>query len=245
VPRAIEEVLRWETPVPHSTFRYTTQDVALGGTVIPGFAQVIISLAAANRDPDRYANPETLDITRADTSHLAFGRGIHHCLGARLARLEAVIAFTALHRRFPTLRLAVPPSALRWDHGDGLVLRGLSDCRSSSAGKGKRHDTKKRPRLKIDRPWTALSLYVTSTNLCAQESGRSTHADTQKFPSFCSLLRRRVRSSRRHVGDLPATLGGAPVKALSGAVSESCRQGRWVCVPIYGWIQGFRSAQRS
>jgi cytochrome P450 len=58
----------------------------------------------------------------ADTSHLAFGHGIHHhCLGARLARLEAVIAFTTLHRRFPTMRLAVPPSALRWGHGDGLL----------------------------------------------------------------------------------------------------------------------------
>jgi cytochrome P450 len=127
VPRAIEEVLRWDAPVPHSTFRYTTQDVALGGTVIPAFSQVIISLAAANRDPHRYANPETLDITRADTSHLAFGHGIHHCLGARLARLEAVIAFTTLHGRFPTMRLAVPRSALRWGHGDGLVLRGLSE----------------------------------------------------------------------------------------------------------------------
>ena len=127
VPRAIEEILRWDAPVPHSTFRYTTQDVALGGTVIPAFAQVIISLAAANRDPNRYDNPETLDITRADISHLAFGHGIHHCLGARLARLEAEIAFTTLHDRFPTMRLAVPPSALRWDHGDGLVLRGLSE----------------------------------------------------------------------------------------------------------------------
>jgi cytochrome P450 len=112
--------------VPHSTFRYTTQDVALGGTVIPAFAQVIISLAAANRDPDRYQNPCTFDTARADTSHLAFGHGIHHCLGARLARLEGLIALTALHRRFPAMRLAVPRSALRWGHGDGLVLRGLS-----------------------------------------------------------------------------------------------------------------------
>ena len=88
VPRAIEEILRWDAPVPHSTFRYTTQDVTLGGTVIPAFAQVIISLAAANRDPARYDHPEALDIARTDTSHLAFGHGIHHCLGARLARLE-------------------------------------------------------------------------------------------------------------------------------------------------------------
>src|SRR5947209_7517828 len=57
VPHAIEEILRWDAPVPHSTFRYTTQDVAFGGTVIPAFAQVIISLAAADRDPARYDNP--------------------------------------------------------------------------------------------------------------------------------------------------------------------------------------------
>jgi cytochrome P450 len=127
IPHAIEEILRWDAPVPHSTFRYTTRDVALGGTVIPAFAQVIISLAAAGRDPDRYDHPETFDVTRADTSHLAFGHGVHHCLGARLARLEAVIALTALHGRFPAMRLAVPPPALRWGHGDGLVLRGLSE----------------------------------------------------------------------------------------------------------------------
>ena len=127
MPHAIEEILRWDAPVPHSTFRYTTQDVAFGGTVIPAFAQVIISLAAAGRDPARYDHAEILDIARADTSHLAFGHGIHHCLGARLARLEGVIALTTLHGRFPAMRLAVPPSALRWGHGDGLVLRGLSE----------------------------------------------------------------------------------------------------------------------
>jgi len=127
VPRAIEEILRWDAPVPHSTFRYTTQDVALGGTVIPAFAQVIISLAAANRDPVRYDDPHTFDIARTDTSHLAFGHGIHHCLGARLARLEGLVAFTTLLGRYPTMRLAVPPSELRWSHGDGLVLRGLSE----------------------------------------------------------------------------------------------------------------------
>jgi cytochrome P450 len=127
MPHAIEEILRWDAPVPHSTFRYTTQDVAFGKTVIPAFAQVIISLAAANRDPARYDHPEILDIVRTDTSHLAFGHGIHHCLGARLARLEGVVALTTLHGRFPAMRLAVPRSALRWGHGDGLVLRGLSE----------------------------------------------------------------------------------------------------------------------
>jgi cytochrome P450 len=127
VPHAIEEIMRWDAPVPHSTFRYTTQDVTLGETLIPAFSQVIISLAAANRDPARYGNPEAFDITRTDTNHLAFGHGIHHCLGARLARLEGVIALTALHCRFPAMRLAVPRSALRWGHGDGLVLRGLTE----------------------------------------------------------------------------------------------------------------------
>jgi cytochrome P450 len=127
LPRAIEEMLRWDAPVPHSTFRYTTQNVALGDVVIPAHTQVIISLAAVNRDPDRYQNAESFDITRSDSSHLAFGHGIHHCLGARLARLEGLIAFTTLLDRFPAMRLAVPPSALRWNHGDGLVLRGLTE----------------------------------------------------------------------------------------------------------------------
>src|SRR5690242_21304144 len=127
IPHAIEEILRWDAPVPHSTFRYTTQEVTLGGTVIPAFAQVLISLAAANRDSARYGNPETPHITRADTSHMAFGHGIHHCLAAPLARPEGEIALTTLHSRFPAMRLAVPRSALHWGHGDGLVLRGLAE----------------------------------------------------------------------------------------------------------------------
>ena len=94
-------MLRWDAPVPHSTFRYTTQDVPLGDAVIPAHTQVIISLAAANRDPDRYPDAEAFDITRSDTSHLAFGHGIHHCLGARLARLEGLIAFTTLLEPVP------------------------------------------------------------------------------------------------------------------------------------------------
>lgn len=114
LPRAIEEILRWDAPVPRSTFRYTTQDVPLGDVVIPAHAQVIISLAAANRDQDRYQDAASFDITRSDSSHLAFGQGIPHCLGARL---EGLIAFTTLLSRFPAMRLAVPPSALRWNHG--------------------------------------------------------------------------------------------------------------------------------
>lgn len=126
-PRVVEECLRWDAPVPHSTFRYTTEEVRIGDVVIPAFAQVIVSLAAANRDPARYRDAESFDIHRTDGAHLALGHGIHFCLGAPLARIQARIALTALHTRFPTMRLAVDPSALHWNHGDGLVLRGLTE----------------------------------------------------------------------------------------------------------------------
>ena len=127
VARVVEECLRWDAPVPHSTFRYTTEEVRLGGVVVPAVAQVIVSLAAANRDPARFADPEAFDVRRLDGgAHLAFGHGIHHCLGAPLARMEGRVALGALHTRFPRMRLAVDPAQLRWGHGDGLVLRGLS-----------------------------------------------------------------------------------------------------------------------
>jgi cytochrome P450 len=125
VSRVVEEAMRWDAPVPHSTFRYTTAPLPLAGVTIPAYAQVVVSLAAANRDPARYRDPETFDISRTDGGHLALGHGIHHCLGAPLARMEGRIALGALHARFPRMRLAVDPSHLRWGHGDGLVLRGL------------------------------------------------------------------------------------------------------------------------
>ncbi len=127
VPRAVEEFLRWDAPAPHSTFRYATRDVTIAGTVIPAGVQVLVTLAAAGRDPERNDDPETFDVDRTGASHLAFGHGIHHCLGARLARLEAEVAFTALLSRFPRMQLAVPPETLHWGRGDGLVLRGLSE----------------------------------------------------------------------------------------------------------------------
>lgn len=126
-PAAVEEFLRYDAPVPHSTFRYASEPLTLGDATIPEGAQVIICLAAANRDHDRYAKPESLDIDRAATRHLAFGHGIHHCLGAPLARMEGCLALGALLRRFPDLALAVPSENLHWSHGDGLVLRGLSE----------------------------------------------------------------------------------------------------------------------
>jgi len=114
-------------PVPHSTFRYTTAPLPIGDVVIPAHTQVIVSLAAANRDPSRFTDPHTFDIFRTDGGHLALGHGVHHCLGAPLARMEGRIALAALHTRFPHMALAVDPRDLRWGHGDGLVLRGLSE----------------------------------------------------------------------------------------------------------------------
>jgi cytochrome P450 len=127
VARVVEEAMQWDPPGQHSTFRYATEDVPIGDVVIPAYAQVIVSLAAANRDPARYRDPEAFDIARTDGGHLALGHGIHHCLGAPLARMEGRIALAALHSRFPRMRLAVDPCELRWGHGDGLVLRGLSE----------------------------------------------------------------------------------------------------------------------
>jgi cytochrome P450 len=124
---AVEEFLRYDAPVPHSTFRYAVEPVEIGGVTIPVGAQVIICLAAANRDAQRYARSEVLDIDRNEERHLAFGHGIHHCLGATLARMEGQLGLGSLLRRFPQLRLAVSRNELHWGHGDGLVLRGLSE----------------------------------------------------------------------------------------------------------------------
>jgi cytochrome P450 len=126
VPDAVEELLRFDAPVPHATFRYAIEPIELGGVTIPAGAQVIIGLAAANRDAEQYEQPDRLDLERTDVRHLAFGHGIHFCLGAALARMEGELALGSLLRRFPQLRLAVSVDELHWGHGDGLVLRGLS-----------------------------------------------------------------------------------------------------------------------
>ncbi len=126
IPAAVEELLRFDAPVPHSTFRYAVEPIEIGGVTIPAGEQVIINLASACRDEMQYPHAEQLDIDRGDVRHLAFGHGIHFCLGAPLARMEGHVALGALLARFPELRLAVPPAELHWGHGDGLVLRGLS-----------------------------------------------------------------------------------------------------------------------
>ena len=111
---AVEELLRFEGPVERSLNRWAATDVELGGQTISRGDLVIPILAAADRDPERFPEPDRLDVRREDTRHVAFGRGSHYCLGAPLARLEAQIALGTLFRRLPSLRLAVPRSELEW-----------------------------------------------------------------------------------------------------------------------------------
>lgn len=120
---AVEELLRYDGPVETSTRRFAREDVAIGGTVIPKGEIVMVVIAAADHDPGRFPDPDFLDITRTDNKHLAFGKGIHHCLGAPLARMEGQIAISTLLRRLPNLRLKGSPESLTWR--PGLVLRGL------------------------------------------------------------------------------------------------------------------------
>src|SRR5580658_9449548 len=111
---AVEELLRYVSSVNDATFRFTGEPVEIDGVPIGPGEVVLVSLSGANRDPSRYAYPEGLDIGRDSGGHLAFGHGIHYCVGAPLARLEAEIAFGMLLERFGSMTLAVPPDALRW-----------------------------------------------------------------------------------------------------------------------------------
>lgn len=120
---AVEELLRFTSPVELATERYAREPITIAGTTIPRGEQVLAVLASANRDERQFAQPGLLDLTRQPNRHLAFGQGSHYCLGAPLARLEGQIAFNTLLRRAPNLRLTVPPDALRWRRG--MFLRGL------------------------------------------------------------------------------------------------------------------------
>ncbi|MFE4689509.1 cytochrome P450 [Streptomyces sp. NPDC056749] len=119
----IEELLRYDGPVELATWRYATEPVTLGGQDIAAGDPVLVVLAAADRDPDRFQNADTLDLARSDNQHLGYGHGIHYCLGAPLARLEGQVALATLLRRLPDLRLAAEPADLRWR--GGLIMRGL------------------------------------------------------------------------------------------------------------------------
>ena len=114
LPAAVEELLRFTSPVNHANDRFTTEDVEVGGVVIPAGEWVFPAVSSADRDPAQFADPDRLDLGRDASGHVAFGHGVHHCLGAPLARMEAEVALSALVARFPAISLAVPPSELRW-----------------------------------------------------------------------------------------------------------------------------------
>jgi cytochrome P450 len=114
LPGAVEEVLRLDSPVDLTTLRITTAPIQVGAVVIPAEQVVMVSLVSANRDLDRFDDPDRLDITRKAAGHLAFGHGIHYCLGAPLARMEGRIAIGKLLDRFPRLALAGDAADLRW-----------------------------------------------------------------------------------------------------------------------------------
>ncbi|MGW4200844.1 cytochrome P450 family protein [Streptomyces sp. NPDC004726] len=120
---AVEELLRYDGPVELATWRYATQELDIGGRRIRKGEPVLVVLAAANRDPARFGEPDILDLSRSDNPHLGYGHGIHYCLGAPLARLEARTALATLFRRLPDLQLAGDPADLRWR--GGLIMRGL------------------------------------------------------------------------------------------------------------------------
>ncbi len=120
--RAIEEILRYDGPV-QSTIRFTKEDTMLGGTELPANLGCFIIVAAANRDPAQFEDPDRFDITREPRDHFAFGEGIHFCIGAPLARMEGVIAIGAMLERFPRLRLKDP--AMKPAYKGSYFLRGL------------------------------------------------------------------------------------------------------------------------
>jgi cytochrome P450 len=121
---AVEELLRYTSPVELATERYARENVEIAGTLVPRGELVLAVLGSANRDERHFENPDSLDLARDPNRHLAFGRGgVHHCLGAPLARMEGQTAINAFLRRSPNVRLTVAPDTLRWRRG--LFLRGL------------------------------------------------------------------------------------------------------------------------
>ncbi|GHO85920.1 cytochrome P450 family protein [Dictyobacter formicarum] len=124
IPSAVEELLRYTAPVTLASPRWALEDIPLHDQVIHKGEMVLLSLVAANIDPQHFNNPEELEVTRQVNKHLAFGKGIHVCLGAPLARLEGQIAFATLLRRLPGLRLVGDPAQLHWNRTP--ILRGLT-----------------------------------------------------------------------------------------------------------------------
>ncbi|MEU5399345.1 cytochrome P450 [Streptomyces sp. NPDC005963] len=111
---AVDEFMRYEGPALLAIRRFPVADLTIGSVTVPAGETVMLSLAAANRDPSRFPDPDRLDLDRDAQGHLALGHGLHHCLGAHLARLETEIALTALLERFPRLALDIDESSLKW-----------------------------------------------------------------------------------------------------------------------------------
>lgn len=123
IKSAVEELLRYTTPVQNATERYARKDVTMHGVTIPRGQLVFAVLASGNRDETHFEKPDVLDISRENNRHLSFSNGIHYCLGAPLARMEGQIAIQNLLKRFPRLHLAASHDSLRWR--GGLVVRAL------------------------------------------------------------------------------------------------------------------------
>ncbi|MFD5724590.1 cytochrome P450 [Streptomyces sp. NBC_00523] len=123
LPTALEELMRYDTPL-QMFERWVLDDIEIDGTVIPRGSEVALLFGSANRDPSRFAAPDTLDLARRENPHITFGAGIHFCLGAPLARVELTASFGELLRKAPGLRLAAEPE---WN--PGYVIRGLKELR--------------------------------------------------------------------------------------------------------------------
>jgi len=117
---AVEEFLRFVSPVQFSKPRFVRQDVELDGIRLKKGDRIMVMIAAANIDPEANERPEQLDLARRPNHHMSFGTGIHFCLGHQLARIEGICALEALFSRWPGLQLAVEPSQIRWRRRPGL-----------------------------------------------------------------------------------------------------------------------------
>jgi cytochrome P450 len=122
-PSAVEELLRFISPGDLATSRVALEDIEVGGVTIPAGQGMILLGASANRDPAAFPEPDRLDIERGARHHVAFGHGVHHCIGAEIARVELAIVLESLFRRIPDLRLAKPWNELRYK--DGNVMYGV------------------------------------------------------------------------------------------------------------------------
>jgi cytochrome P450 PksS len=128
----VEELARYASPVIMATERYAGEELTIAGTTIPRGELVFAVIASANRDEGKFSEPDRLDLRREPNHHLAFGQGIHYCLGAPLARMEMQIALTTLLRRLPELRLTRSAQSLRWR--PGMFVRGLEQLPMALVG---------------------------------------------------------------------------------------------------------------